>query len=92
MILINKFAKLSSHMELMSISDRPLVKQTMLMGLSSAMVLIQYIFQTTATLLAALSASAKTNFLWNSWTPFVKFLNVNLGLGGGSKFTGVESY
>ena len=46
------------------------------------MVLMKYIFQTTTTLLAALSASAKTDILWNSWTPFFKFLKVNLGLGG----------
>ena len=31
---------------------------------------------------AALQAGAKTNFLWNSWTPFFKFLKVNIGLGG----------
>ena len=35
-----------------------------------------YIFQTTTTLLAALYAGAKTNFLWNSWTGFFKLLKV----------------
>ena len=33
MILINEFTKHSSHMALMSINDRPLVKQIMLIGL-----------------------------------------------------------
>ena len=46
------------------------------------MLLKLYIFQTTTTLLAALSARAKINFLWDSWIPFFKFLKVNLDLGG----------
>ena len=40
---------------------------------------MQYIFQTTTTLLAVLSAGAKTTFLWNSWTPSFKFQKMNLG-------------
>ena len=33
-------------------------------------------------ILAALSAGAITNLLWNSWIPFFKCLKVNLGIGG----------
>ena len=36
----------------------------------------------TTTLLATLSAGAKTNLLWNSWIPFFTSLKVNVGLGG----------
>ena len=39
MILINKYTKLSSHMTSMSINDRPLIKQIMLIG--SAKFLLQ---------------------------------------------------
>ena len=45
--------------------------------------MLYFFFQTTTTLLAALSAGAKANFLWNSWAPFYKFLKMNLGLAGG---------
>ena len=60
MILINKNTKLSSHMASMSINDRPLVKQIMLIGLSSAQLLLNgvnevHFFQKT------LSAGTKTN-------------------------------
>ena len=41
MILINKHAKLSSHTATMPINDRPLVKQIMLIGLSSAKFLLK---------------------------------------------------
>ena len=72
MILINKHIKLSSQMASMSINDRPLIKQVMLRSCFRALML--YIFQTTTILLAALSVGAKTNFQWNSWTIFLKFL------------------
>ena len=86
MVLINKQPKLICHMASMPINDRRLLKPVMLICfavLSSCFrVLIKYPFQTTTTLLAALSAGAKTNLLWNSWIPFFKCLKVNLGLGG----------
>ena len=86
MVLINKQPKLSCHMTSMPINDRRLIKPVMLICfalLSSCFrVLILYLFQTTTTLLAALSAGAKTNLLWNSWIIFFKCLKVNLGLGG----------
>ena len=40
MVLINKYTKLSSHVTSMSINDRLLVKQIMLIGLSSAKFLL----------------------------------------------------
>ena len=67
MILISKLIKLSSHIAPMPISDRPLVKQIMLICFISAKFLLYginvvHFFQTT-TLLAALSAGVKTNIL-----------------------------
>ena len=65
MVLINKYTKLSNGMASMSINDRPNFKQIMLIGLSSAKLMLYGLnavhFQTPTTLLAALSAGAKTN-------------------------------
>ena len=66
MILTNKYTKLSSDMASLSNNDIPLVKQIMLIGLSSAKLLLKgvnvvHFFQTTTMLLAALSAGAKIN-------------------------------
>ena len=46
---------------------------------------MEYLFQMTTTLLAAVSAGAKTNLLWNSWIPFFKFLTMNLSLLDGKR-------
>ena len=85
MVLINKQPKLSCHMASMPINDRCLIKPVMLICFCSAKFLFKGVkivsFQTTTTLLAALSAGAKANLLWNSWIPFFKCLKVNLGLG-----------
>ena len=68
MITINEYIQFSSHMASMFINDRPLVKQIMLIGLSSDKLLhfgVNVVhLQTTTTLLAAFSAGTKTNFLW----------------------------
>ena len=63
MIIINTYSNISCHMALMSINDRPLVKQIMLIGLSSATFLHYGVnvvhFQTATKLIAALSADTK---------------------------------
>ena len=86
MVLINKQPKLSCNMASMPVNDRRLIKPVMLICFCSAKFLLKGVnivfFQTTTTVLAAVSAGAKTNFLWNSWIPFFKCLKVNLGLGG----------
>ena len=89
MVLVNKQPKRSCHMASMPINDRRLIKPVMLICFCSAKFLLEGVnidlFQTTTTLLAALSTGAKTNLPWNSWIPFFKCLKVNLGLGGISK-------
>ena len=61
----------------LSINDIVLVKQIMLIGLSSAKFLLWDVngvhFSYYHNVLAALSAGAKTSFLRNSCTPFFKF-------------------
>ena len=70
----------------MPINDRRLIKPVMLICFCSAKFLLEGVnivhFQTPTTVLAALSAGAKTNLVWNSWIPFFKCLKVILGLGG----------
>ena len=82
MIFINKHSKLRSHIVPMPIKDIPIVNKIKLICNNSAKFFLYGVngvyFKTTTTLLAALSAGAKTNFLWNSWTHFLKFLKVNL--------------
>ena len=67
MVLINKQPKLSCHMASMPITDIRLIKPVMLICFCSAKFLLEGVnivpFQTTTTLLAALSAGAKTNLL-----------------------------
>ena len=63
MILINKHTKLNSHMAPMPINDITLIKQIMLIGISSA----KFWLKGATALLADLSAGAKTNILWNCW-------------------------
>ena len=41
-----------------------------------------YIFSNDHNIINSLICGTKSNFLWNSLNPFVKFLKVNLGLGG----------
>ena len=69
MVLINKQPKLNCHMAPMPINDRRLIKPVILLCFCSAKFLLKGVniepFQTTTTLLAALSAGAKTNILWN---------------------------
>ena len=59
----------NSHLVPMPVNDKLTVKQIMLMGFSSAKILLYCVkvvhFQTTTTLLATLSAGAKTNILYN---------------------------
>ena len=84
--MVNKHPKLSCHMASMSIYDRSLINFVMLICFCSVKFMFKGVnivpFQTTTTLLAALSAGAKTNLLWNSWIPSFTCLKVNLGLGG----------
>ena len=85
MVLINKQPKLSCHMTSMPINNRRLIKPVMLICFCSAKFLLWGVnivsFSNDNNILAAFSAGAKTNCLWNSWVPFFKCLKVNLGLG-----------
>ena len=86
MVFINKHPKLSCCMASMPINDTRLIKQVMLIFFavlsSRSRGLILYIFQTTTTLLAALSVGVKKNLQWKSWIPFFKCIKMNLCLDG----------